>query len=840
MAAFALAASGVSAQSQVSLTQTVDENWRGAYDILVRPNGSRSSLEAKFNLVEPNFLMFTGEGGISFDHLADVRDIPGVELAAPLSMVGFVSLDASAPVLYLDKQVIPAQPTLYRLGIKTSSSDGHSEVALDEQTHHLVLLGEDHRGERRWHSGRGGAELDRGILVDFDPIPALASPIVAVDPVSERQLLGPSAAFLSALAEVGDRREVDSFPLEVIPDDYSRFRNYISLVRAGDGSGQPVIPMLVSQSLYAPLRVEMNIDQLGDPIEAPLADGYMYLDSAMSLRGNAEPIPVGTVSIDATGDLKPFQSTGLVLEWPESDTPEGAAYSSGQFVQEFSAALPQPLVFEERSSRPGSDAISLEALPTDGGFRSPETTTIGKAPELVASPRDFPFLIAPIGEYDLGELDLPHNPLNWVPLGAYEPPATRLVAAPSGAPVEPVALNPTFDPAGLLQPPPLAITDLQSAAILRGGAPIDAIRVRIGGVTGFDAASQARVERVATSITELGLDADIVAGSSPQPVELFWPSYYPDGSDLGWVQQRWSTLGAAQEVTAGLSQLNQAILAIAVIAAAIGVFGLQITRSAMRRQEAQTLRTMGWTNSQMVWWLSGDGVAGGLIVAVVGVLGWQILGLEAIALGVVLLIAAVFAGSSLTGALRSVSRLGSDRTSGKSLSARSPRLTGMISYAGRALLARPVPSLAAVVSLTVAAMGVSVILISTLGAASGAGPTLLADFGVAQLRGYQLAMLAITAVASLGTYFLLLRHDVSRRRGELAALKAIGLRTKTIRGLLLRQRILIGVAAAIVATPIGLGLAAGPGLDRRSVFLATAVALSSALWAAPTAHLPDP
>lgn len=841
MAAFAPAASGVSSQSQVRLTETVDENWRGAYDILVRPNGSRSSLEERFNLVEPNFLMFTGGGGISLGQLTEVRNVEGVGVAAPLSMVGYMSLEASTPVLYLDKQVIPTKPTLYRLDIETSTSDGYSEVTFDHQIHHIVPLPEDQRGDRRWHSGRGGTEFDQGTMVDFDPIPAVASPVVAVDPVSERALLGPSAAFLDVLSEIGARREVASFPDELVEDDYSLFRRFIQAARERGSLEQPVIPIVASSRLYAPLRVRMSIEQLGAPIKDPLnSDGYEYLATVISLRADAEATPIGTVAIDVTEEMRPFQSTEMVLEWPGSRMPEGTTYRATQFGQEFVAALPQPLAFEERRSRPGSDAISLEAVPTAEEFRSPESTKIGEAPDLVAAPWDFPFLLAPVGEYDLGDLDLPDNPLSWVPIGAYEAPNTWLVADATGTPVDPVPMNPTFDPAALLQPPPLAITDLQSAQILRGDAPIDAIRVRVADLAGFDAACQARVERVATAIEELGLDVDIVAGSSPQPVELFWPSYYPDGSDLGWIEQRWSTLGAAQQVTSGLSQLNRSILVIAAITALAGIIGLQITRSALRRQEAEALRTVGWTRSQILRWLSGDGVVGGLIVAGVGVLAWQLLGLEPPGVNVVLLVAAVFAGSSVAGALWTVSNLSSSRTAAARRTARTPSPEGMTSYAVRALLARPVSSLAALVSLSAAAGGMSLILISTLGAASEAGPTVLADFGAARLRGYQMAMLAVTATAGLGTYLLLLRHDSSRRRGELTVLRSIGLRTKTIRGLLLRQRMLIGFGAAIVAALVGSVLVTDGAPSLWTALLAAAIALISTVLGGPTAHLPNP
>src|SRR5690606_39628348 len=91
-------------------------------------------------------------------------------------------------------------------------------------------------------------------------------------------------------------------------------------------------------------------------------------------------------------------------------------------------------------------------------------------------------------------------------LGVYDPPNSRLVAGPVGEPVEPVEMYPTFDVTGLLQPPPLAYTDIEGAMVLRGDAPIDAIRVRVAGLSGFDAESRRRVEEVAAAIVDLGLE----------------------------------------------------------------------------------------------------------------------------------------------------------------------------------------------------------------------------------------------------------------------------------------------------------------------------------------------
>lgn len=331
MAVFAPAASGVTERAQVSLTETVNENWRGAYDILVRPEGARSALEERLNLVEPNFLMFSGEGGISGDQVEKVREVEGVEVAAPISMVGYLSLDASVPVVYMGNSVIPDQPTLYRLNVAVSTSDGYSEVTLDEQTHHMVPLPLDQREGRRWDSGVGShTTFDQGTMVTLDPVPAVASPVVAVDPVSERTLLGPSSEFLGALSNVGSERSVGSFPDELIIEDYSLLRTHILVARERGGTEKPTIPILASSRLYAPLRATMSVEQLGAPInDPPNVDGHGYLDAVMNLREDAEATPIGSVAIDVTEDMRPLQSTawfwsGLVprfLKGPDTAEP---------------------------------------------------------------------------------------------------------------------------------------------------------------------------------------------------------------------------------------------------------------------------------------------------------------------------------------------------------------------------------------------------------------------------------------------------------------------------------------------------------------------------------------
>jgi putative ABC transport system permease protein len=74
--------------SQLRTTGTVSAHFRAAYDILVRPQGARSGLEARTGTVQPNFLSGL-YGGITMADYQQIQRVPGVEVAAPVAMVGY-------------------------------------------------------------------------------------------------------------------------------------------------------------------------------------------------------------------------------------------------------------------------------------------------------------------------------------------------------------------------------------------------------------------------------------------------------------------------------------------------------------------------------------------------------------------------------------------------------------------------------------------------------------------------------------------------------------------------------------------------------------------------------
>ena len=74
--------------SQLTTIGTISAHFRPAYDILVRPQASRTRLESQTGTVQPNFLSGI-YGGITLAQYHQIQQVPGVAVAAPIAMVGY-------------------------------------------------------------------------------------------------------------------------------------------------------------------------------------------------------------------------------------------------------------------------------------------------------------------------------------------------------------------------------------------------------------------------------------------------------------------------------------------------------------------------------------------------------------------------------------------------------------------------------------------------------------------------------------------------------------------------------------------------------------------------------
>ena len=425
---------------------------------------------------------------------------------------------------------------------------------------------------------------------------------------------------------------------------------------------------------------------------------------------------------------------------------------------------------------------------------------------------DQPYVLAPIGEYDLNTLALPHDPLDYVPYGAYDPPDTTLIADASGHLVPPTAMSPTLNPTGLLSVPPMGIVDIHAAEQLRGPAPIDAVRVRVAGITDYGPEALAKVERVAAAIADLGLDVDIVAASSPQTVDVYVPEYNLDtspASDLGWVEQHWTTLGAAPRVEHGLSDTNLTLLLLSVVGLIVVVGSAELITASVRVREAGILDALGWQRRQIIAWQATESAVAGLTTMTLGLVVWLLVGRRD-PLG---LVVAAFAGMSfvlfgLFGAV-AAQRAGRALKSSSGWRPAGPPVAGLRSYAWRSVAARPWRSLTVVVgiALSAAVIAPAAALIMVVGVRIG--PTALAVALSDRLQPYQFALIGLIAASALTCAFLAMRVDLGSRRREFILLATAGWTSGRTARMLSWSRVFVAIPAAVLAGILA-GLLAGP------------------------------
>lgn len=94
--AFSLLTAAVTT-AKAATVGVLGSNLRPAYDILVRPPGSRTPTEKARGMVTDNYLSGI-YGGITMAQYRNIKPLPGVGVAAPIEMIGFVLATVRIPV----------------------------------------------------------------------------------------------------------------------------------------------------------------------------------------------------------------------------------------------------------------------------------------------------------------------------------------------------------------------------------------------------------------------------------------------------------------------------------------------------------------------------------------------------------------------------------------------------------------------------------------------------------------------------------------------------------------------------------------------------------------------
>lgn len=232
LALVSLAAAGISATAAERLQSLLDENWRGAYDILVTAGGGRVA-----GLLPPNSVASSSEG-LTLADVATIRAVSGVEVAAPIGEVIIPMLAPRQAQFTLPSGYAGADetPQAFRVTVTYLTDDGLGErvisresfeVVVDEterpapepascnyngfdvtpEQYPIIALKCGEAGDRRstiiYPSGSGWSghdeEEDGRLLFPLGDSLLSSTRVTLVDPAAERALLGEAGDFLEPL-----------------------------------------------------------------------------------------------------------------------------------------------------------------------------------------------------------------------------------------------------------------------------------------------------------------------------------------------------------------------------------------------------------------------------------------------------------------------------------------------------------------------------------------------------------------------------------------------------------------------------------------------------------------
>ncbi len=558
----------LSATTQTALVranQIISQNWRPTYDLVVlSPQAQLPS-----NHPVPTDVLAGYGGGISVEQYNQIKNLPGIAVAAPISYVGYIQMPV--PRIYFSNHSYPTG--YYQLNWTLTAFNGQRHIVeLQEQDIIYIISGSGSTPTRDSSAtspqpsdvlGAFEGQINEEINeVDNSPIDMAPNGtgtflLAGIDPTAENQLVHLDKSITTGrMLTEQDTVHLDS-RIPGNPYFYESLNKSIPT---------DAIPMLIHRHLPGQITLNATLTLL--------YNGPMTADQILAKGGIAylQQLPdrkiifTGTVPL-VQNDPQRFSGRGLLWNgytW-QSYLPTPSTGTAAYYGLDFStASAPANVAYQPAPAPDGSPAYALVPTGTQGGevtFRPLIPLHTVKSTDIMnpAGPDIF-YNYEAIGEFtDNGLAAQIDNPLNWLPENTYAVPPLVLRYDARGHPVPPTTLLPTTNPAGYIAQPPLALTTIAAAKELIGDTCISVIRVRVAGVVTPGEESWKHIQQVAQEIRQqTGLQVVVTLGSSPQPTLVYVPGVHAGtfGSEqtvapVGWVEERWIHIGV------GLTYLKQ-------------------------------------------------------------------------------------------------------------------------------------------------------------------------------------------------------------------------------------------------------------------------------------------
>ncbi|WP_042474966.1 ABC transporter permease [Bacillus ndiopicus] len=541
-------------ETRLAVEQSIVEHGRGNYDLLIRPASARSTIEQTLGGVEENYIG-DSQGGISIEEWQQIKQHPDVEVAAPVASIGYFTGEKFTIQ-------IPELDVSSRFTFEFETSDGLKSYPIAPPSQ-LIYFNESSPGFIQYlkkMTPESDAGSFSGAMDIF--IPNTFHLLTGIDMKSEEQLTN---------------------------IDFSDFNNEIPplVVKASEQlfPEAPLIKVLQREDLRIPLQLKVTVDTLDINIEEYREklglDTTAWLMTAErsiieQVLAEIEQLPAQqstSYDIDLTPFYKPFNSAGLNLtkEFELDDTPLSVAADRNYIAVHY---LAKKLDYQVKDE-------NLHVQMVENGS-PPSYKEIERKGKPLVGLEQPPFLLQQVGTF------APNNEqesaLTSSPLGIYGTTETKTTTGET--------LTPTTIPGSFIAQPTGGIISLQDAEIIKGPTPIDAIRVRLAGISSYTQEAQQKIEALALEFLQQGYTIDIVAGSSFKEVKL-------QVEGIGEVISPWTTLGVAQQLEEQWNSITLwTTILFTMFIVAWFIARLSFEKSSMVYEDT-LLATIGWTRQKI-------------------------------------------------------------------------------------------------------------------------------------------------------------------------------------------------------------------------------------------------
>lgn len=578
-------------------------------------------MERSQGLVRPNYLSGIF-GGIRLDQYAAVRMVEGVQVAAPIAMIGYVLQNVSFGI-DLRPYLGPAPRQVFRVSAVRTTDRGLSRLidvpagyvyvtsgVLQPPTGYTASPNTVTGPTERLETGR------RVVVCPLLTVPAKArgpfDPAVRNDmqcvsrSAASQGGFGPGAggaiaAFVRLpvpflIAAIDPAAEAALLHVDATVDRgrYLRADDQPTLTSEG-ASSVLTVPVLVSSRGYIDASDEVTIRRLGPAAASAMTAAVP--PAALTRRLDADDGPVVVrKTIDAATAYGRL-TTQLMAE-------------NGSFVESYWRV--SPVGYREQGGRlspvpvTNADSVWASSLQTTGYVRAPieaaDSSFRALTPNVGSNKGSILRLPVPhaVGEFDPAKLP-GFSALSAVPEEAYRAPVAAPADTRSRRLLDGQDLLPNGNFAGYLEQPPLLLTTLASlraftdpAVFTPNEEPISVIRVRVAGVTGSDPVSRERIRLVAQQIAaRTGLDVDITAGSSPTNMTIDLPAG-KFGRPALTLNEGWTKKGVAVAILAAIDRKSFVLFALILAVCALLVANAASAAVRARHTELGVLACIGW------------------------------------------------------------------------------------------------------------------------------------------------------------------------------------------------------------------------------------------------------